>query len=137
MTVAAAEAVPPVCPLPVVAAPPVPPIALLDTVTVDVTFCVRENAELAFPPDPADPPLVVPPAPPPAVWLRFSDPVVEPLTALVSVESAPLPPPWHPPFHCRRHPAGLSGGDVDSSAAADEPVTLPSEPAVRFAAGKA
>jgi hypothetical protein len=53
---------------------------------------VVPSVELAAPPAPATEVADPPPAPPMAVCVKSSDPVVLPVTAFVNVDGAPTPP---------------------------------------------
>ena len=64
----------------------------MERLVLVVSFTVR--LELAVPPVPAlPPPLVLPPLPPYALWLRLRlPPLADPVAAFVSVLAAPAPP---------------------------------------------
>lgn len=76
---------PPLAPsLLLVPAPPRPPVAETFALKLALVIPFKFNTELPLPAVPAVPPALSPPLPPSAVWLRLSDPLVEPLTAFVS-----------------------------------------------------
>ena len=80
--------------------PPLPPVALLAAEMLDRPVCVSVKLETALPAVPAAPvPEPLPAFPPVADWLMDRNPLVDPPTALVSVELAPLPPAeFRPPL---------------------------------------
>jgi hypothetical protein len=89
-------AVPALPKLPLVAPPPLPPVA--SSVTFNALAAAEygvplvPSTEVALPPAPATPVSVDPPEPPAALCVKDKDPVVPPETAFVTLSLAPAPP---------------------------------------------